>query len=113
MSQVSPVNISNLSNISDLVRFLSPFCGQVQSALTNGLTVADNFQANIVGVTFPSSANTNIQIKHGLSTTPVGYFVIRYSIAGSVYDGTTPVLGAQFVNLKSNTANLFAQILFI
>lgn len=112
MSQVSPVNISNLTQLSDLTRFLAPFCNQVQSALSNGLTVNDNFQANVIGVTFSATPNTNQVINHGLANTPIGYLVIQSSVAGSVYNGVSLVLGPKVANLKCNTASMFAQILF-
>ena len=112
MAQVSPVEVTNLTSVNDLTRFLQPFISQVVSALNSGLTISDNFRAAIVGITFPASANTNIQVKHTLSSTPIGYLVIQSSVSGTVYNGNSPVLGSQFVNLKSSAASMFANVLF-
>lgn len=109
---VNSVNISNLTTLSDLTRILNPFCGQVGKALQNGLNFTDNIRANTVAVTFPSIANQNIQVQHGLQVTPIGYVPIRLSAACSIYDGMSLVIGPTFVNLKCSVAGITASILF-
>lgn len=112
MSQVSSVNISNVTALNDLTRFIQPFINQVGTALNNGLTVADNFRASVVQVSFPASANTNIQIKHNLPSTPIGYLVIQFGSAGIVYNGNSLVLSATFANLKCNLGGMTATLMF-
>jgi hypothetical protein len=96
----------------DLIRILNPFCGQVAQALQNGLNFTDNIRANFVVVSFPKTANQNVQIQHGLAATPIGYVPIRISAACSIYDGVSLVIGPTFVNLKCSVAGITATILF-
>ena len=108
--KINPINIQNLSTITDLVRFLNPFCQQISNALTSNLNFQDNFKANTVVVNFGSTISQ--QIAHNLNTTPIGYLPIRTSTAGIIYDGSSLVLGATFVNLRCNVAGTTATILF-
>lgn len=109
---ITPVNLSNITDLTALIRFLSPFCTQVGQAMNNQVTFQDNIRASTVSVSFPSAANQNIQIKHGLPVTPIGYIAIRLSGAASVYDGVSVVLGATFANLKCSSAGINATIMF-
>ena len=109
---INQVNISNIQDLPTLMRFLSPFCSQVSQALANGLNFQDNIRANYLNIKFPIIANQNMQILHGLHSNPIGYLTIRNSAGGIVYDGSGPVLGATFANLKCNVAGMTATILF-
>jgi hypothetical protein len=112
MAQVAPVTITNLTQASDITRVLQPFLTQVYTAFRGQVTTQDNIRCSIVSVTFPSTANQNVQVSHGLNATPVGYLPIVLSGACSIYSGNSPVLGATFVNLKCNTASIVASVLF-
>jgi hypothetical protein len=69
--------------------------------VVNSLTLSDNFRARIIDVTFV--ANTDLEIQHGLGTVPSGYFLIRASVAMSIYAGSgTPT--RQVINLRSDAS---------
>lgn len=110
--RVKDINISNLTDLDEVLRFLNPFCDQVSSALQNGLSFQDNIRASIVPVSFSTNANQNLVVTHKLSATPVGYIAIRQSRACNIYDGSSLVLGNTFANLKCDTAGVTATILF-
>jgi hypothetical protein len=114
MANVSQVNISNLTQLADVTRFLQPFITQVSSAMGNQLTIADNFLMSIVGVTFPSTANKTLQIQHNLSVTPTGYIPVMLSGPCSIYNGlgVSLTLTSQFANLACSSTSIFASILF-
>jgi hypothetical protein len=110
--KVNAIDISSLNNMTDLVRVLNPFCSQTGKALNNGLSFQDNIRSSVVPVSFPSTANQNLQVSHGLPATPIGYIAIRLSAACIIYDGFSLVLGATFANLKCSVAGITATILF-
>jgi len=109
---INQMDISNLKSLEDLIRFLQPFIIQTIQAVNHGLTFADNMASSMVNVTFPATANQNLVVTHNLPVTPTGYLVIRRSAAGTIYDGISPVIGKQFINLKSNVANMTATLIF-
>ena len=113
MAIVSQVNISNLTQISDVTRILQPFLSQAFTAFNNGINFTDNIRATIVGVSF-SSANKNQIITHGLPVTPIGYFPIMLSGPGIIYNGlgVSLTLTSTIANLACSTTNIFASILF-
>jgi len=73
--KINPLSLSNLTQMSDLTRFLQPFVTQVGQAINGNLTFKDNINSSTVvqyfGTTMP------ISINHGLNTTPVGYLAIQ------------------------------------
>jgi len=111
VAKISPINITNLSSVQQLVQFINPFFGQLTTALNNGLSFQDNIRATTKVVYFPT-ANQNVQVAHQLNATPIGYLAIRTSAACSIYDGISTVLGATYVNMKCNTSGITATILF-
>ena len=112
MSKVNQINITNLTDVTTLVRILSPFLSQAQTAFQNGINFQDNFVATTVVVGFPSIANQNIQVAHGLATTPIGFLSILPRQACNVYAGSSTILGATFANLKCSVAGATCTILF-
>jgi hypothetical protein len=112
MSKVTPVSIINLTQMSDLTRITQPFLTQVAQALGNGLNFQDNIKSSAVPVMFSAVANQNLQVAHGLGTTPIGYLAIQKSATCDIYNGNSLVLGASFVNLKCTVAGITATILF-
>lgn len=88
---------TDLSNIKDedITRFVSQFTSQTADIINGNISFADNFKAQTLSVTF-SSANTDVQVSHGLKKVPTGYIIVGASSAMSVYDGSS-----------SNTADLF------
>ncbi len=111
MSKITPINIQNLTQLSDLTRFTQPFFTQTTTALNNGLTFQDNIRSSLIAVQFPSTANQNIQIAHNLNALPTGYIPVRLSAACNVYDGLSAVIGTTFLNLKCSIAGVTATIL--
>jgi len=108
---VNQINITNLSDLTDLIRFINPWLGQVTQAMSNGVTFQDNIRASIIKVTFPSTANQNLQVIHKLNATPVGYLPIRLSSAATVYDGVSPAVGSSVLNLKCTVASVNVTLL--
>jgi hypothetical protein len=113
MAKISQINFQNISDLPTLTQYLSNFAQSVQGAINGNLTYVDNLVASLQTVTFPGTANTNVQIAHGLPKTPTMYLVGGLNAAGTVYNGTSPVFGATFANLQASTASLVATILFM
>lgn len=105
-------DFSSLKDIEDVRRFVGALSDQIVDAINGGLTIKDNFFANKVTYYF-TSANTSYQITHGLGTVPTGYMTIGQSKAGSVYDGSSLILGPTFANLQFSTSGATVAILFI
>lgn len=109
--KINFVDLSNLKDLPNVLRFLSPFCKNVSNALQNGLSFQDNIRSSIVPVKFSTTANQNIQILHGLNAQPIGYIPIQTSAACSIYNGNSLVMNATFINLKCSVAGITATIL--
>lgn len=69
-------------------------------SVVNSITIQDNFKARVIEVTF-NSANTDLEVQHGLGAVPSGYFVIQASAALTVYAGSTAPT-RQVIALRSN-----------
>lgn len=101
---------------------LKPFSGilqarsleQLQKALQPILRdISDSsiLNGNLVAVVFPSSANTDVTIEHGLSRTPTGYIPVAISAAGIIYSSPTSQAQPDLqLTLRSNTASLTATV---
>lgn len=75
---------------------------QIARLFSNGQSIADNFDAKILTLTFSSSA-TDTTLVHGLGRVPTGYLVLRRSANMVVYDGTG-AWSANSISLKSSAA---------
>lgn len=68
---------------------------------------AGNLDAQWVNVVFPSAANTETAVPHGLGRIPEGYHVVRQDRAGSVYDdATTSGWTSDSIYLKCSVASV-------
>jgi hypothetical protein len=74
-----------------------------------GSSEDQNVDAYFVTGTFPV-ANTDVTIAHKLGRVPVGYIVVKLSVATIIYDGSI-VATDSAITLKSNTAGAVAKIL--
>lgn len=91
-------------------RFVSQLFEQVARLFSNGLTVADNFDAKTLTLTF-SSANTDASLAHGLGRVPVGYWVLRRSANMVVYDGAN-AWNANSIYLRASAAGSITVAVF-
>lgn len=107
-----PRNWWNVDNIEDSKRWasLTLFLKDVYNILLKGITPVDNFRGNLVEVTF-SAADTDVQVKHGLSYIPSNYFIIGTSAAMSVYDGNTDSTNT-YIYLRSSATGTARVFLF-
>lgn len=112
MSQITQnFDLSAPDDIDGLKKYLAPFASDVIQQINGNLQFGANINAAMVWVNFPN-ANTNVRVTHTLNTTPSGYWPVRLSAAGSIYDGSGIVLGTQFANLKSSASGMTALIMF-
>ena len=84
------------------------FLKDVYNILNRGILLKDNVKGALLGVTF-SSANADVEIRHGLDFVPNNYLVVGTSSAMSVYDGVTSA-DKTFFYLRSSatgTARIF------
>lgn len=105
-----PRNWWNVENVEDPKRWasLTIFLKDVYNILLKGITPTDNFRGTLVEVEF-AAANTDTQIRHGLSFLPQNYFVVGTSAAMSIYDGSEDTTGV-YIYLRSSaigTARVF------
>ncbi len=85
----SPNNLSNLTDVTQAVRFISVFISDVFDALNKNLTFSDNIKSKIVEQTF-AATNTQYGIAHGLGVVPSGYIIVGASAGAAFFDGATP-----------------------
>lgn len=80
-------DISNLSpdDIPTLIKFVAIGMKNIYDALANKLSFADNFDGQIIDVSF-TSANAETVIAHNLGRVPVGYSIQRSNAAAALYD---------------------------
>jgi hypothetical protein len=69
-----------------------------------------NARERRITVTFPGTANQPIVVFHGLGFAPSGYAVLSQG-SGIIYNDTPLPSTSRVIVLKSNTANLVADIL--
>lgn len=72
----------------EVQRFVDIALSQIAQILNGRLTPADNFDCNILTITF-SSANTDVSASHTLGREPVGYYCIGSTTATTLYDGSS------------------------
>jgi len=105
-----PRNWWNVQNFEDDKKWpnLTLFLKDVYNILLKGFTLQDNMRGALLTVSF-TVANTNTQIKHGLSYVPSNYLVVGASVDMGVYDGSEDST-LDFIYLKSSaigTARIF------
>lgn len=107
---MTPRNWWNVENFEDDTRWanLTLFLKDVYNILLKGITPQDNFKGALLEVTF-TSANVDLEIRHGLQFTPSNYHVYGISEAMSIYDGVEDP-NSKFFYLRSSatgTARIF------
>lgn len=81
------INISNVTNLNDLLRFLSPLLIQIQSVINGNVEFESNIFADQINVSF-SGANVETRTPHNLGRVPFGYFLIGSNAAVQIYNTT-------------------------
>lgn len=88
--------------------------GQLQrqlQTLFKSLFGVEISKGRLVEVTFPSSANTDLKIAHGLGRVPLGFFPVYLSAAGIVYNSSTVAAAPKDeIILKANTSSLVTKL---
>lgn len=95
------------------VAALAVFVQQVTKALNGNLSMGDgtrngragNFDSQVIEHYF-KTANVAEQLPHSLGRKPAGYFVIRRSKAGDLYDDLSNAWTSEALWLKSDTADI-------
>lgn len=72
-----------------------------------------NLDGQYVEITFPSGADTEMRVPHGLGRLPIAYFVARKDRACDVYDGSDNTWGVEYLYLKCDTANAVVRLLIV
>lgn len=103
-------DFTNLETLEDVKRYASIAVGQIKDALNGLLTFQDNFQSQIVSVSF-ASVNTDVQISHSLGRVPTGYLHIRSTAAMVLYDGASANTDA-LLYIRSNGVGTATVLIF-
>lgn len=68
-------------------------------------------KGQLIDVTFPAAANTDLKIQHSLGRVPVGFIPVYLSAAGTVYNSATTVGSpSQEIILKCSAAGLVSKL---
>lgn len=86
MSKITASEKLDVLGAEELPRWLTIFLSQVKNILNNGILPQDNWDGQIVEITF-SSANTDTLASTRLRRIPTGYIVLSRSVDLTVYDG--------------------------
>ena len=108
--KVTVKNISNLKDQKDVTNFSSQNFDAIIRAINGNLSIQDNMNGSILGVTF-ASANANTIINHGLNRIPLGYLALSASAAMDLYDGTTASTTSQ-ITLRSSATGFVKIFIF-
>lgn len=88
-----PFDISNIDNLSDLVRYTTQVIKQVSDVINGKVSFPDNIDGKFISVVF-NVANSTQEISNPLGRVPVGYIPTSLSSGMIIYNG-----------VKSNTAS--------
>ncbi len=103
LQTVLPEDVSTLNDA--LTSIINALNGRLTFGdLVNG-NRAGNFDAQWIKVTFPSVANTEQEVFHGLNRTPQGYSIGRKDRAADVYDSNPGAWTSTKLMLKSSVAS--------
>jgi len=103
-------SISNLTELPELIQFLSGFQQDVVTTLNGNLSLVDNTNGTLISVTF-SAASTTVQVSHLLKRTPTGYIVAGRSANIQVFDGNQSNT-TQFLYVQSSGAGIAKLYIF-
>lgn len=100
---------TDLTQDSEKFRYIQLFCQSVQQTVNGNLDFKKNLRVKFKSVVF-TTADTNVEVTHGLGFIPNGYIVIGLNNNMIIYDGSTPST-TQTITLKSDNDGT-AQIMF-
>lgn len=81
---IAQYDLSNITKTDDFMRFCSQVVGQILSGINGNLDFT-NLKTQTVDASFPSIANTAINITHTLNKTGVLFIVVDNRKGGVVY----------------------------
>jgi len=85
MSQITTqTDPSNLTNLSDVTRFLSIFQKSAIEAVNGNIEFQNNVKCDIVTATLKNG--TQVQIAHNLGRAPKGYILVGSNVSVNVYN---------------------------
>lgn len=88
MSKITPIDLTNLTDTNDFMRFCSQLVGTIVDTINGKLEFDTNLLTQSVSVTF-SATNTDTSVSHSLNKTGVKYIVTSKNAACDVYNGLT------------------------
>lgn len=83
-----PLDLSNLGNTPDLVRYISQAMKQIVDIINGNISITDNLSAKILTVVF-NAPNNEVGTNHSLGRVPVGYIPTNLSAGMIIYNGTS------------------------
>lgn len=83
-----PLDLSGVKTQTDLQNFISQMLKTIVDAINGNLAFGDNVFVSKVSATF-ASANTQVQVSHGLGVVPKGYIVAGRTANFTVFNGTS------------------------
>ncbi len=105
----------NPAGLEQLKSSIQNLCRKVNGAISLGDGSAASWSGNVDGqyvtVLFPSVANTEVEIPHGLGRVVVGYAPVRKDRACDVYDSNSGSWNESRCLLKSTVANATVRLL--
>lgn len=78
-----PINISNSSDLSELIRFASVSISKIQTIINGNVDLVDNASTQLLTFVFTKS-NSDVGVSHSLGRVPQGYIM-----AGSTNNSLT------------------------
>lgn len=88
MANIIPqFDLSNIQNSDEFMRYCSQVVGQILAGINGNLDFT-NLLTQQVSVTFPSTPDTNLEIRTSLGKTGVKFIVTSKDVACDIYRGT-------------------------
>jgi hypothetical protein len=97
-------------SLDELRRIVAKINGRLSLGDGTSGSWAGNLDAQDIDVTFPSVADTEVEVPHGLERTPVGVVAFSLDRAGHVYDSRRGSWDATRLFLKCSTASAVTKV---
>ncbi len=109
MKLTLPRNVSNLTELDQLGRFVQVAFDDIENVINGNVEFNQNIGAKQISCLF-QVANADTAFQHGLGRIPTGFFVVGLDVASIIYNGASANT-VDLIYLKSNTANVNAKVM--
>lgn len=109
MKLTLPRNVSNLTDVEQLGRYVQVAFDDIDSVINGGIEFNQNIDAKQIACIF-QTANSDAVFAHGLGRIPNGFFVVGLDVASIIYNGAAHNT-TDLIYLRSNTASVNAKVM--